>query len=223
MAEKRETDEAAKELRKRRRSVAIGCAWAVGLLLALMVLLTLAVPWSPVCNEEQYIDLNSGRQRVVKHLFFVTYSDQVQEHILARLYKKYYGEYPEPCWARANAYNLFFSRGHSHTKYGEISQFDPATEYFLQMNECTEDYEKLLLVYTLWGSKASKRAYSPLIDIYYYYDDSPPEYPLDADDFPPDSYLLESGELAILKNPLTPRAYGLDRFPELMQQIPPPY
>ena len=156
-------------------------------------------------------------------MFFAMVSDTVSEGFLAKLYTKHFGNYPDPIWVRVNTFSPRSPRVSPHYIYHGMFSVEHATELFLEKYYCTEDYERLLLAYTLWGAKASGHDYSPLTDLYEYYEDSPPSYPLTEEQFPEDSYLLNSYELARIKESITPRAYGLDRFPELMQKLPPPY
>lgn len=206
-----------------RRSCIIGCALATTVFSVLIILLSLLEPLALVSHEVQYFDLNSGRQRIIKSLLFVKFSDEIKVGCLAKLYKEHYGEYQDPCWVLSNTFRLIGPRIAFHSGYGEMPSIDGQTELYLKSEPCADDLEILILTYTLWGSKSCGRPYSPLIPIYEYFREPPLKYPLDSTRFPPDSYLLKSGRLADIKNPMTPRAYGLDRFPELMQKIPPPH
>jgi len=63
-----------------------------------LICLGIGLPFSPLNRRQYYVDLHTGRIRSVRYLAFVKLDDTIQETDFSKLWKQYFGDYPEPDW-----------------------------------------------------------------------------------------------------------------------------
>jgi hypothetical protein len=210
-------------------SCCLGCSIALVIFLGLWsipILNPTFDQWSALCNEDQYTDLNTGRHRVVRHLFGMTISDRVSEGLLARLYKKYFGAFPSPCWEMVNTFSYWSPNISPHYPYHSMNYVERKAGELLDTHACADGFKRLLVAEILWSAKEAPGD-SPVSMMMWELEERfknvDNQKLLTESDFPADSSFFMVGFLAAENPKLTPRAYGIDRFPELMQKISPPY
>ena len=220
--------EQAKRRRPRRRCC-FSCTFTLILLLllwAVPIFIPDFYPWSDFLSQDQYFDVNSGRHRNVNHLLYVAVSDRTSEGPLAGLYREYYSEYPEPSWQIVNSFSYWSPNISPHYFYHGMFSVERKLKEFLDAHECTDGFKRLLVAEILWSAKVGGEE-GPVSFMMYELEEKfrgeASGQPLTEDMFPPDSSFFMVSHLVAENPKMIPRAYGLDRFPELMQKIPPPH
>ena len=126
-------------------------------LLALLILLPLFVPlfvpWSEFNCKTLYIDVNSGRTRLVRHLYFIPVRDEVADTSCSRaLFPD--GNYPPPSWKPDTRLDLYTRNSPHYFWHGAvffIKQIDAADS--LSQVEKNALWKRIL---ALWQSGKGK-------------------------------------------------------------------
>jgi hypothetical protein len=92
-----------------------------GSLLALVLVVPMVEPWSPVNCWHESMDITAGRYRYQRYLLWLKLADRIDETPLSRRYRDLIGEPPEPVWRRVNTFSLGTHHSPHYTYHGSFA------------------------------------------------------------------------------------------------------
>ena len=96
--------------------------WLVTLVASITILLTGIIfsdlyPWSQFNCTQNYVDVNTGRMRSVRFICFLKVYAAEQETEYSKLWKSFFGNYPEADWQRESTLQGFWPHMSPHYAY----------------------------------------------------------------------------------------------------------
>jgi hypothetical protein len=130
-------------------------------------------PWSRLNCWTESIDITCGRYRYERYLFFVKWTDSVEDTALSRLHRDLIGEPSEPVWRRVNTFSPgvrhsphYIHHGSLHAAKRLTSAFDQASfrsdaqkkaieTFFRLLQEDDRDFRASNYAISIWELAAS--------------------------------------------------------------------
>ena len=152
------------------------------------VIALLVNPWSRLYNEEQELDLNSGRARFTRHVFYCQVRQEITETPLSRAISTSGKQGGNEKWVKVNVFGLGTSNSPHFYYHGAFFQIGELATYWERGNFDQKAREKtaqqLLQVWRDGGSYRAARPYFEHLVEWIISRDS--DQPTTADDIPDD-------------------------------------